>query len=650
MPLQIETQPFQFNSTVTGLSSAVFSSVSAVSLSGIHYGDGSKLTGISTYNGSDIKALTGNWQSTYGSVSSLSANWSSAYNYVNTTSATNNPTYNATTFSKLSSQPYTLNASTSSIKPSLGNNTSLGLYTSILGGTNNSALSSYNLIGNGNCNSIIDSCNTIVNSFNSSISGTCVYSGTYNLCNYGTPANILNNNLIGGGCNNKIIACAAASDYYDQGYCINRTVVGCSIVCSNSIVNGNNNSIKQLPQTASNYYTNPASNSGCINVNNNFIGNGVYNSIAGSCSTVVNGVSGSIASDFSFIGTGLKNCTTNNHNFIGTGICNTASGTYSSILGGCRNNSNNRSNTFILGSNITAGCANYTYVNNLSSSGKICAATLYGDGSALSNIAQNIYACNNAGVYIIDGSNTVADNGNYSCKTHITASGCYNNITTNSGYYGRQGYSAIVAGAFNKIASQCNPDFDNLGIGTDVSYSFIGNGSSNCICSANCGIFNSIAGSWTGSYSNTNYVSILNGNRNTIFDGCCVTNCTTSSAFATIINGQCNRTCNNAAYGLIGNGYNNKIISGCFNTILNGSNNSLSGTNNFILGSNISVGANNYTFVNNLSSQGTVVSNPLAVANSQTATVGVGSISGKFKIFDANGNSLGFVPIYTTIT
>jgi hypothetical protein len=46
MSLQIETQPFQFNSTVLGLSSAVFNSVSAVSLSGIHYGDGSKLTGI----------------------------------------------------------------------------------------------------------------------------------------------------------------------------------------------------------------------------------------------------------------------------------------------------------------------------------------------------------------------------------------------------------------------------------------------------------------------------------------------------------------------------------------------------------------------------------------------------------------------------
>jgi len=78
MSLQIETQSFQFNSTVTGLSSARFNSVSAVSLSGTHYGNGSNLTGL--YQGSDLKALSGNWQSTYGTVSSLSANWNSAYN------------------------------------------------------------------------------------------------------------------------------------------------------------------------------------------------------------------------------------------------------------------------------------------------------------------------------------------------------------------------------------------------------------------------------------------------------------------------------------------------------------------------------------------------------------------------------------------
>jgi hypothetical protein len=89
MSLQIETQSFQFNNTVTGLSSAVFKSVSGVSLSGTFYGDGSKLSGISgnNYNGSDIKALTGNWQTTYTTVCANSANWNSSYTTLSTNSA-----------------------------------------------------------------------------------------------------------------------------------------------------------------------------------------------------------------------------------------------------------------------------------------------------------------------------------------------------------------------------------------------------------------------------------------------------------------------------------------------------------------------------------------------------------------------------------
>lgn len=41
-------------------------------------GDGSGLTGL--YNGSDVKALSGNWQSTYTTVTSNSANWNAAFN------------------------------------------------------------------------------------------------------------------------------------------------------------------------------------------------------------------------------------------------------------------------------------------------------------------------------------------------------------------------------------------------------------------------------------------------------------------------------------------------------------------------------------------------------------------------------------------
>jgi hypothetical protein len=48
MSLQIETQPFQFNTSVTGLDGAVFNSVSAVSLSGTFYGNGGNISGVIT--------------------------------------------------------------------------------------------------------------------------------------------------------------------------------------------------------------------------------------------------------------------------------------------------------------------------------------------------------------------------------------------------------------------------------------------------------------------------------------------------------------------------------------------------------------------------------------------------------------------------
>jgi hypothetical protein len=63
-------------------------SISSPSISAIKfYGDGSNLTGVSTYTGSDLKSLSGNWQSTYNTVSSLSGNWKTAYTWTQNNSA-----------------------------------------------------------------------------------------------------------------------------------------------------------------------------------------------------------------------------------------------------------------------------------------------------------------------------------------------------------------------------------------------------------------------------------------------------------------------------------------------------------------------------------------------------------------------------------
>jgi hypothetical protein len=98
MPLQIETQPFQFNSTVTGLSSAIFASISAASITG------------------------GN-----------SNNWNTAYQSV-------------------SSQPLTLVNATNSINTVRGSNTSSGIYTTVAGGVSNTASGNRSNVAGGNGN------------------------------------------------------------------------------------------------------------------------------------------------------------------------------------------------------------------------------------------------------------------------------------------------------------------------------------------------------------------------------------------------------------------------------------------------------------------------------------------------------------------
>jgi len=92
-------------------------------------------------------------------------------------------------------------------------------------------------------------------------------------------------------------------------------------------------------------------------------------------STIVGGLSNEMYSMYSgigsFIGGGKLNSNHAPYSVIGGGERNITSGAYSFIAAGSANDTNNFDNTFILGSDITAVSANYTYVNNLSSQGTI---------------------------------------------------------------------------------------------------------------------------------------------------------------------------------------------------------------------------------------------------------------------------------------
>jgi hypothetical protein len=97
---------------------------------------------------------------------------------------------------------------------------------------------------------------------------------------------------------------------------------------------------------------------------------GYNNNVSGAGSTTVNGEDNDIAGDFAFIGNGYNNKIT-------------VDGDFSAILGGS-NNLISHENSFALGSNLSSHSINFTYVNNISATGKI-----YGDGSRLTGIEKD---------------------------------------------------------------------------------------------------------------------------------------------------------------------------------------------------------------------------------------------------------------------
>jgi hypothetical protein len=162
--------------------------------------------------------------------------------------------------------------------------------------------------------------------------------------------------------------------------------------------------------------------------------------------------------------------------------------------------------------------------------------------------------------------------------------------------------SSIITGGGNVLGSIAAASCSTIlgGASNDINrgpYNSIINGCKNCIISPTG---NSIIG--TGYYnciSNTPttgsaYSSILNGYRNTI---------SASLSGNTILNGTCN------------------TISGAYSFIAGGSYNSIPSTANnaFILGNQLSATQSNFTYVNNLSSQGAVYA-PIIAGGTQLTT------------------------------
>ena len=226
-------------------------------------------------------------------------------------------------YSNSTAQVYQAGSGINSIQPINGSNTASGRYTNVASGYCNTASGYYSNVAGGIYNTACGGCSNVAGGFCNTASGyySNVAGGFCNnaSCNY--------SNVAGGRCN-------TASEYA-------------------SVVAGGSNNI------ASGHHS--------------FIGAGSSNVASGFYSLVAGGCSNNACGCYSNVSGGVCNTACGVNSNVAGGYCNIASGCYSAILGGCNSNTNCFSNTFILGSNLKASQANFTYVNNLSSQGLVSA-------------------------------------------------------------------------------------------------------------------------------------------------------------------------------------------------------------------------------------------------------------------------------------
>ena len=235
-----------------------------------------------------------------------------------------------------------------------------------------------------------------------------------------------------------------------------------------------------------------------------------------------------------------------------------------------------KDNVNILGSNITADAANYTYVNNLNISGSLK------DSSGDTGTSGQILSSTGTGLNWIN--NT--DLGDYS--PYITGSvdtGILPTATTANNCTTIGNNSTIAGGTLNTSSAVC---------------SFIGGGKSNSI--TGCELSNIVGGqnnTISGGYNG--FIGAGSGNSLSVGYGC-------ENVIVGGNNNDIAAACG-ANYNIIGGGSSN-TISGDYTTdsgILGGTGNCINGhDNSFIIGSNLTSTADCTTYVNNLDISGSL--------------------------------------------
>jgi hypothetical protein len=203
-----------------------------------------------------------------------------------------------------------------------------------------------------------------------------------------------------------------------------------------------------------------------------------------------------------------------------------------------------------------------------------------------------------------------------------TASGLYSGVT---GGVNNKAYCdhSVVAGGANNCAASCDAAVVGGQSNTACGIaSFIGGGSSHTACGSQStiagGFNNSTCKSWSavlGGYGNNafgNYSGVLGGlNDQALGD------------YSSVINGR------------------NNTASGFYSSILGGQNNDTKNyANTFILGSGLSANQVNYTYVNNISSQGNIVAKSVRVNDGSYPTAGLTNTTMGSGTFVTNASAL----------
>jgi alpha-tubulin suppressor-like RCC1 family protein len=311
----------------------------------------------------------------------------------------------------------------------------------------------------------------------------------------------------------------------------------------------------------------------------------------------------------------------------------------SAILGGV-NNSLTGNNSFIIGSNITANVTDFTLVNNLSSTGVIFASA--GNSNQWYIASTNVSA--NSGNWQSTYTNVSANSANWqSTYTNVSANSAnwqstYTNVSANSAnwqnaytnYY-NQAYLTYAQYTLNTNLSSIVPARGTFNV--TGSASNIGGGNFNNVLSAFSSVLGGKYNTASGYYSNITggFSGQASGRYSNIAGGVCNTASgygasiaggtgnVASGSNATIGAGAYNTASNSSTF--IGGGRCN-TASGVRSIVIGGLNNTASGNysfvagssaNNtkgfshaFILGTGLSAASANYTYVNNISSQGIV--------------------------------------------